>query len=146
MRDLDNPLIGSRPPKIPCFGRFHRIIPGTSSVKASSRVATETVDTLAGLVHIHCDDAVSHPFWTTTSSGGPIKVDPSRPANLIACQNGLIDYGGAGNWGTGTGGPVVLPHSSDFFTMAAVPYIFNPAATCERWLEFLDWFTCKDVV
>lgn len=60
------------------------------------------------------------------------KIDPpiwtnGHNAQVIACQNGLLDIDDRD----------LLPHSQKFFNLFALPFDYDPEATCPRWLKFL---------
>jgi len=71
------------------------------------------------------------PFW----------IDDSTPSHLaspyLAFQNGLLSLDEALD-----GSPVLRLHNARHFSEVALPYAFDPDATCPLWLETLDQIFC----
>lgn len=58
---------------------------------------------------------------------------PSRPEDIVAYRNGLLDVGRF------VAGEVALgPHTPDWVSTTVLPYEFDPDAACPNWLGFLD--------
>ncbi len=90
-----------------------------SGVDITSRDVSDTKDGLEALCLIR-KDRYAPPCWMDD------RADP-QPAQILVCANGLLHL------------PTLslLPHESDFLTFNALPYNFDPAATCPTWLKFL---------
>lgn len=74
------------------------------------------MEPLAIQVHLTTDTT---PMW---------RHNPTRPTDgLIPMANGLLDYA------AGT----LTPHSPDFFTTWALPFDYQPRATCPQWKTFI---------
>jgi P4 family phage/plasmid primase-like protien len=60
--------------------------------------------------------------------------DGPQRRNYVAVENGLLDVDAYL-----AGEPNALrPHSPLWFSRVCLPYSFDPAATCQRWVQFLD--------
>lgn len=61
----------------------------------------------------------------------PIWIDSQEPApNIMPVHNGLLEI-------SRTGKVQLLPHSSQLFTLTALPYSYDPAADCPLWKRIL---------
>ena len=56
-----------------------------------------------------------------------------QPGNVVAYTNGLLDLSGYLS-----GSPTLIDHSPNWISSVCLPYDFDPAAGCDRWLSFLD--------
>jgi P4 family phage/plasmid primase-like protien len=74
------------------------------------------------LVREHLDQ----PLWLGNSSAGPFFI----------FANGMVDR--AELMCPHNSGQRVTPHCSLWFSQTSFPYNYEPAATCPRWLKFLD--------
>jgi putative DNA primase/helicase len=80
---------------------------------------SDVVDALEAVAFLPGSIAV--PTWLD-EAGGP-------PANeIVAVENGLLHVTSRR----------LLDHDPRFFTLVAVPFAYEPDATCDRWLAFLD--------
>ena len=70
------------------------------------------------------EGAMVPPFWLDGGKGVYEKLDP---ANLISCQNGLLDMTTR----------KLYPATPKFFTRTALDAKYDPAATCPQFLTFL---------
>jgi len=73
-------------------------------------------------------DIVSAPGWIRPIAGAP------EPSSTIAFLNGVLDVDG---WINDPQIPLI-PHSRNFFNLFALPFAFDPSATCPRWETFLN--------
>lgn len=74
----------------------------------------KVVDALKSVVFL--SDQVQPPSWTN-----------GHDARVIACRNGLLDVADRD----------LLPHTPRYFNTFALPFDYDPEATCPRWLKFL---------
>jgi len=106
-------------------GKAYNVIqPGPNSPAVKPLVGTlnEWKNFEAGVVsHTRVPDSTVVPIWLN-GVVGPTGRD------VIAFKNGIYDVAN----------DTLLPTTPDFFNTVAVPYPYNPAATCETWLEFLE--------
>lgn len=56
----------------------------------------------------------------------------SAPLQRISLANGVLDVETAVE-----GGDALAPHDPEWFSLAALPFAYDPAATCPKWDEFL---------
>jgi len=93
----------------------------------TSRRVTDVFDALKAATHL--SSSVHPPAWL---SGVPVLP----PNEIVACQNGLLHI------------PTrkLLAHTSNFFTLYALPYSYNPNAAAPReWLSFLSSIWGNDI-
>jgi putative DNA primase/helicase len=99
--------------------------------KPLSPTARKTNDIVQALAH-ECQSLVEQmPAW----------LDNHRPdaADIVAFKNGLLnvrDYSAAADGAAPVS--VSIPPTPAWFSEIALPYNFNPAATCPAWLQFLE--------
>lgn len=65
------------------------------------------------------------PFWL----GRP------DPADVIVAANGIVNLAPL----LSGGAPILRPHTPELLALAGVPYSYDPAAACPRWIEFMMW-------
>ncbi|MGE3410308.1 MAG: phage/plasmid primase, P4 family [Pirellulales bacterium] len=69
------------------------------------------------------------------SSTEPMTWLPTRERrNYVAMENGILDLDAL----LADRDDYLLPHSPEWFSTVSLPFPFDPAATCPRWLEFLQ--------
>ena len=63
------------------------------------------------------------------------QLSSKQPKNWIAMLNGIVDVDAFLD--NRDISEVLLPHSSDWFSVVCLPYNFDPGAKCPKWLAFL---------
>ena len=72
-------------------------------------------------------------FTAQENKTAPFWLDGAKSVRLIPFANGLLDLD------TYLGGEMKLtPHTPELFITYCLPYAFDPNATCEQWLSFLN--------
>lgn len=84
-------------------------------------VTNAIVEHLKGLCHI---ESKGPPCWISNQTRG---------LDYFPMENGLLDLTAHGHGGLAT----LWPHNEDFFSFTKLPYSFDPAKSCPRWLCFL---------
>ena len=69
------------------------------------------------------------PCWVNGTQG-------PDPKDLIVFSNGIIDV--KAYLGGDSEDRYLLPHTPDLFSVVALPFAFDPMASCPSWLKFLD--------
>jgi putative DNA primase/helicase len=65
----------------------------------------------------------------------PCWLGPAEGAKrYLVLENGLLDLDALMH----ARDDVLFPHSANWFSLVLLPYVFDPKATCPRWLKFLD--------
>jgi len=65
----------------------------------------------------------------------PLWIATQKRADVFVTGNGIVSIEAIAN---GTS-PVLRPHTPDLFAVCGVPYKFDFAAQCPKWLEFVRW-------
>jgi len=87
----------------------------------SRGLVANVTQALAGLCLVDAD--VEMPSW----------LNREGPRDVLALENGLIDVVAASR-----GVSCLQPHTPRWFGRVALPYRYDPAATCPRWLAVLN--------
>jgi putative DNA primase/helicase len=101
-------------------GRFDRVKPNT-------RMINDLLDALRAAAII--PSGIESPAWLG---------EPDQPAahEILSCENGLLHLPSA----------TLLPHNPNFFTLNAVGFAYDPAASPpSRWLDFLEQLWPDDI-
>jgi putative DNA primase/helicase len=93
--------------------------------KAYTKFASDVIANLEGECFL--DSSVAQPSWVH-ESGAVYAPD------CVSMQNGILDLSGLLNGDASC----LRPHSPEFFSCVALPYPFDPEATCSGWLSFLE--------
>jgi putative DNA primase/helicase len=94
-------------------------------VTPTTKLVSSVLDALRSVVLV--PSAIQVPAWLPNTAGG----NEERPADLFACGNCIVNLL--------TGEP--RRHTSDFLTMNAVDYEFDPESAAPGWQQCLDdWF------
>lgn len=91
-------------------------------VEATSQTISNVIDAM----NAYCPIEAEPPCWLN-------EVQGPEPRNLIAFANGILDVEAYLN---GSDACLYDP-TPDFFTLAALPYAFDPTATCPEWKKWL---------
>lgn len=91
----------------------------------TKRLVADVEQAVAASVHLH--DSLEQPFWIKGEA-------PALAENIVAVRNGLLDVGAL----LGGAAQALLPPTPNFFTTNGLHFSFDPAATCPRWLQFVD--------
>lgn len=85
--------------------------------------------------------AIEQITYLPSSNQPPFKIGTEEDnRQLLAVRNGILDLSGIEH-----GQQVDLsPSSDEFFSTGCVNYPYDPAASCPRFEQFLDWFACDD--
>jgi putative DNA primase/helicase len=75
-------------------------------------------------------EGMTPPFW----------IDSRTPANALLVQNGILRL----DRGCPEGAWTLEPFDRTLFEVAALPYPYDPSATCPRWIDFLTWMVGGD--
>ena len=91
----------------------------------TSRRVTDVMDALRAAANL--DSAISAPSW--------LCMNDLPPLEIVACKNGLLHLPSR----------KLFDHTPDFFTLAALPFCYEPNAPYPReWLLFLESLWGKD--
>ena len=104
----------------PVLDRFRRVRQVTRGLVGN------VVNALRSLPDIQIPKEVSQPVWL-----GPTPV----AREYLAVQNGLLDLRELAERRAG----VLHAPTPEWFTLACLPYAYEPTATCPRWAGFLAW-------
>lgn len=98
--------------------------------KVTRRLVNDVLDAMRGMLVMSSDIG----FGSWLISDPPFGAD-----SLVVVRNGLIHLPSlvAGN-------PAMIPPTPDYFSVTAVPFDFDAAAQCPRWIEFLNSLWPKD--
>ena len=94
-------------------------------------LAHNVVNALGSFQDLRVPDDVTQPAWL-----GKAPTD----REYIAVENGLLDVRAVLRGAS----DVLSPHTPEWFTPICLPYAFDPAATCPRWTDFVEWMVKKD--
>lgn len=84
----------------------------------------------------------------------PLWLDGRPRGNWLVMANGMLDINAvmASNSSTPplttaliASTSALLPHTPDYFCTTALPYEYDPTATCPQWLAFINWMACGEI-
>ena len=84
---------------------------------------------------IHALTSLSGPSLSEDVRQTGLVGEPPEDREYIAVANGLLDVRA---YLSGVL-DVLRPHTPEWFTPVCLPYGFDPAARCPRWIKFIDW-------
>lgn len=112
-------------------GELYNWFSGRRYLKGEDEVAVlvpnrHNMSEVRNALKAYCPVNIDPPSW--------LDGDTADPANMIVYQNGIlhVDRYFAGD------DHMLTPLTPAFFTLAAIPYDFDPEATCPTWLYYLD--------
>ncbi|MDY3557046.1 phage/plasmid primase, P4 family [Gemmata sp. JC717] len=127
---------------VAAWGHGGRQGPRPKVVKLDTRKVGNAVTAAASMCHL--DGAVAWPVLLAADPADADHIPRLRPApeprEFVACANGLIDVAEL----FATGRAALHPATPLYFTPAALPVAFDPAAECPTFLRFLDRVTEGD--
>lgn len=95
----------------------------------TNRMVTECVGLVADLTHL---EIKSQPTWLGDPTG--------EIASVLVVENGVLDLSPMYDGGE----PRLIPYTPELFATAKSDLTYDPDATCPKFENFLEWFTCGD--